>query len=94
MVRTAPAVSAALMEAKQAQDEEPSLAKLQKERGKWEKDESKKAAIRDFQRRVRWHKHHNEWSSAAEPDLSPIMSLRSGRSGQSTVSLVLDRIVN
>jgi hypothetical protein len=42
----------------------------------------KKESIRILQRRVRWRREGNNWSSVAEPDLSPIQSLRSGISGE------------
>lgn len=55
-------------------------AYVQEEQEKKKRDESRKDSIRALQREVRWLKGNNEWSSAAEPDLSPIPSQRSGGS--------------
>lgn len=52
--------------------EEASLERLRKEQERLDKTHRKKDSIRNFQQRVRWRKDTNQWSSVAEPDLSPI----------------------
>lgn len=52
--------------------EEASLERLRKEQGRLDKIQRNKDSIRAFQQRVRWRKDRNQWSSVAEPDLSPI----------------------
>lgn len=67
--------------------ERASFERLRKEQARLDKAQSKKDSVRAFQRRVRWRKDKNQWSSVAEPDLSPIAdaSTRSAtpRSGRS-----------
>ncbi|KAB5572530.1 hypothetical protein GE09DRAFT_1217088 [Coniochaeta sp. 2T2.1] len=60
--------------------EEASLERLRQEQERLDKIQRKKDSIRAFQQRVRWRKDTNQWSSVAEPDLSPIAdaSTRSG----------------
>ncbi|KAK0718136.1 hypothetical protein B0T26DRAFT_676337 [Lasiosphaeria miniovina] len=43
-----------------------------KEQERWERVENRKDAIRLGQREVKWHHEKGQWSSAAEPKLSPI----------------------
>ncbi|OIW32245.1 hypothetical protein CONLIGDRAFT_678651 [Coniochaeta ligniaria NRRL 30616] len=52
--------------------EEASLERLRKEQERLDKIQRRKESIRTFQQRVRWRKDRNQWSSVAEPDLSPI----------------------
>lgn len=52
--------------------EEASLGRLRKEQERLDKVQRNKESIRSFQHRVRWRKDRNQWSSVAEPDLSPI----------------------
>ncbi|KAJ9162198.1 hypothetical protein NKR19_g1519 [Coniochaeta hoffmannii] len=52
--------------------EEASLERLRTEQERLDKIQRKKDPIRTFQQRVRWRKDKNQWSSVAEPDLSPI----------------------
>jgi hypothetical protein len=65
-----------------AEDSRFRLGQLQKEQAKWDRDELRKDSIRAFQRRVRWRKRDGGWSSAAEPELSPIESMGSGELGK------------
>ncbi|KAK3368928.1 hypothetical protein B0T24DRAFT_680996 [Lasiosphaeria ovina] len=43
-----------------------------KEQERWERVENRKDAIRLGQKEVKWHHEKGQWSSAAEPKLSPI----------------------
>lgn len=52
--------------------EEASLERLGKEQEQLDKTQRKKVSIRALHQRVRWRKDTNQWSSVAEPDLSPI----------------------
>lgn len=52
--------------------EEASLERLRQQQEKLDKIQRKKDSIRTFQQRMRWRKDTNQWSSVAEPDLSPI----------------------
>ena len=63
---------------------------------KLEKLESEKEAIRLEQRHIRWRKEAGQWSSVAEPNLSPIaQSHRSGTTCTSPwASLVATRQAN
>jgi hypothetical protein len=53
--------------------EEASHERLRKEQERLDKVQRKKESIRAFQHRVRWRRDRNQWSSVAEPDLSPIV---------------------
>lgn len=75
------AVTSAYTAHEETQDFKPRRMELQKERVKWDRDEFRKDTIRAFQRRVRWRRHNNEWSSAAEPELSPVESMGSEEFG-------------
>jgi hypothetical protein len=62
--------------ASRSQDaEEASLLLLRKEQERAARLQRHKDTIRAFQRRVRWQKEQHQWSSVAEPDLSPIVDL-------------------
>jgi len=52
--------------------EEASLERLRKEQERLDKVQRKKDLTRALQQRVKWRKDTNQWSSVAEPDLSPI----------------------
>jgi hypothetical protein len=66
--------------------EEASLEQLRKEQERLDKIQRKKDSMVAFQQRVRWRKDRNQWSSVAEPDLSPIADAstrsRTPRSGK------------
>lgn len=66
--------------------EEASLERLRKEQERLDMIQRKKESIRAFQQRVRWRREKNQWSSVAEPDLSPIADAstrsRGSRSGE------------
>lgn len=60
--------------ASRSQDaEEASLSLLRKEQERLARLQRHKNTICAFQHRVRWQKERNQWSSVAEPDLSPIV---------------------
>lgn len=66
----------AYQRASRSQDaEEASLQVLRKEQERAARLQRHKDTIRAFQRRVRWQKDQHQWSSVAEPDLSPIVDL-------------------
>lgn len=66
--------------------EEVSLERLRKEQERLDMIQRKKESIRALQQRVRWRREKNQWSSVAEPDLSPIADAstrsRGSRSGE------------
>ena len=69
----------AYREAKRQHEHERQRALSRREEDKLEKMEKEKEAIRLEQRHVRWRKEAGQWSSVAEPNLSPIaQSQRSG----------------
>jgi hypothetical protein len=64
----------AYQRASRSQDaEEASLSLLRKEQERLARLQRHKDTIRAFQHRVRWQKERNQWSSVAEPCLSPIL---------------------
>ncbi|KAI0905278.1 hypothetical protein F4823DRAFT_146164 [Ustulina deusta] len=71
-------------QAKLEEETEKEKALLQKRRSKLEKLEQAKEELRSQQEFPTWSQHRRRWSSAAEPDLSPIpQSLKSAKVGGS-----------
>jgi hypothetical protein len=77
----------AYREAKWQHEAELKRTLSQKEEEKLEKLEKEKEAIRKEQRHIRWRKEAGQWSSVAEPNLSPIA--QSQRSGTTCMFLQL-----
>ncbi len=75
----------AYREAKRQHTVELERAQSRREQEKMDKLEKGKEAIRTEQRKVRWRKEASQWSSVAEPDLSPVA--QSQRSGGTTCRL-------
>ncbi|OAA68399.1 hypothetical protein SPI_00594 [Niveomyces insectorum RCEF 264] len=63
--------------AKKAHAEELQRALTQRERDNIQKKEREKEAVRTEQNQVKWRKETGQWSSVAEPKLSPIAQSRS-----------------
>ena len=78
----------AYREAKRQHDTELIRVKSQREYERLDKLEREKEAIRAEQRKVRWRKDAGQWSSVAEPNLSPIaQSQRSGTPRMFSISM-------
>ncbi|KAI0490182.1 hypothetical protein F4859DRAFT_509759 [Xylaria cf. heliscus] len=81
--------------AKYEEEIEREKAILQKGRSKLEKIESAKEELRQQREFPTWIQHKRRWSSAAEPDLSPIpQSLKSSRAGNDSDEIAVVPIRN
>lgn len=71
----------AYREAKEQHKTELQRAQSRREREKLEKFEREKEAIRSEQQKVKWRKEAGQWSSVAEPNLSPIAQSQGSGTG-------------